>query len=164
MTEIPLSLVAPVRLAPDTANGFLLPHKKSDPPFLAFRWEGQPHLLRLGPPDTFFYYPIKQGYSATGTMISDTEFIVDLDSRYDATHESDPLGALVLADGKLSVVAIRAGDTFGDPGEIPLWGEFQKGSKEQKVGFGRWRIVAQHGDEQISLWDFPKDKQKAKAD
>lgn len=159
MAEVPLSLVAPVRLSVDTPNGFLLPHKKSDPPLLAINSEKQPHVLRLGGDDqyAFHFYPIKTGYSATGTLISDIEIVVDLDSRYDPVRETNPLGALVLQDGTISVMAIIAGDVFGDPTQVELWGGLQSGTSEEKVGFARWTIVARDGEKRVTLWSNDKE-------
>lgn len=155
MVNVPLSSVAPIRISGTTPNGVFLSHKASDPLMLTWIWEGNPYVLRLEGQDAFRYYPIKAGYSARGSIINDIEFIVDLSSRYDAVQQSDPLGALVLQDGSLYVVAVNAADQFADPVDVELWGDFPGGSKDEKVGFARWSIALRDGDQRIPLWSAP---------
>lgn len=152
MVEVPLSFVAPVRLSDDAPNGIFLSHKPSDPTMLTFNWGGKVHAMHLEGERAFTHFTISAGYSARGTLISKIEFIVDLSSRYDALEKSDPIGSLILQDGELFVIGKKAGDSFGEPHEVPLWGEYDHGTAEQKVGFANWSIVIQDGDERKTIW------------
>lgn len=155
MVDVPLNSVAPIKISDSSPNGIFLSHKVSDPLMLTWNWEGKPYVVRLEGQDAFHFYPIKADYSARGSVISDIEFLVDLSSRYDAVQTSDPLGALVLQDGTLFIVAVKAGDPFADPVDVELWGNFQEGSGEEKVGFARWSIVLRDGDRRLPLWSTP---------
>jgi hypothetical protein len=160
MTEVPISLVAPVRLSKATENGVFLSHKATDPVMLTFQWGDKAHLLHLDGKHAFAHFAVEPGYLARGTLLTEVDFIVDLSSRYDAVKQSDPKGALVLKDGELFLIAERAGDAFGDPHRVPLWGEYGEGTSEEAVGFTGWRIVARDGDERITIWPLNMGEQE----
>lgn len=80
------------------------------------------------------------------------EFIVDVSSRYASAPCANRLGSLVLRDGGAFLVGMPLNDAFGDPEELPLWGEFQRPSGDQAVGFTRWSLVLRDGEHTFELW------------
>ena len=159
MIDLPLSLVRPVRLSDATPAGVFLSHKPSDPLMLAFPWGGKAHLMHLEGKHAFTHFTLQPGYSARGTVITEIQFLVDLSSRYDAVEKHDPLGALVLRDGDLFVIGQKAGDTFSDPHEVPLWGDYEDGTSEEAVGFARWSIFVRDGKERKIIWSQPPEEE-----
>ena len=152
MTEIPLTLVGPVRVSAETPNGLFLPYGANEPPMLVWNWGNKAHLVRLEGQHAFEYGQVGPGYVARGALITEIELRVDITSRYDALNKSDPLGALVLQDGQIYLIASKAGDPFGDEHEVPLWGGFNTGTKEEKVGFSRWSLAVRDSDKVIIMW------------
>lgn len=151
MTELPASLFVPTRLTANSAAGFFLPHKPAGEFMLALKWDDEVYAMYLtGWP--FHYFPITPRVSARGTLVAGVEFRVELESRYDAVSMSDPLGALVVSGGQLFIVGVQMGDAYAEPLEVPLWGEFEAGSSEEKVGFARWSIAVRDRDELLTIW------------
>jgi hypothetical protein len=156
MNQIPLSLIAPIRLTGEAPSGIYYPFKPFGVTMLATVWDGKPHIMYLNGEKPFACFPLQVGYSARGSIIRNVEFHVDLSSQYDAVQESDPLGALIIQDARAFVMAFRPGG-FEDPFEFPLWGEFESWSKEEKLGFSRWSISVRDGQDRIVLWSSKED-------
>lgn len=157
MDELPISLISPVRLTAETPNGIFYPFRPSGEIMLAVVWEDQPHLLHLTGERAFACFPLRPSYSAKGAIITDIQFRVDLSSRYDAERETDPLGALVVQNGRASVIAYQMGDGFGDPIDVPLWLELGAWSPDEKIGFSRWSIAVRDDDKRVTLWSTSKE-------
>jgi hypothetical protein len=152
MTDLPASLIAPVKITAGSPNGFLVAHKPAGVRMLALEWEGQVYAMYLSGDYAFRYFPVRAGVSLRGALVSTVEFRVDLTSAYDAMQKQDPLGALVLNDGQLYAIGILMGDGFADPVEVPLWGKFSAGTNGEKVGFTKWSIVVREGDKSMVLF------------
>ena len=152
---VPISQVTPVRVGGDTPEGVLLSYRATDPMMVITQWGDKAHLIHLDGRAAFTHFTIGPGMSVRGMVISEAEFIVDVTSRYDAVQSSDPIGALVLKGGTLFIIATKAGETFGDAHEVPLWGEYESGTEHEAVGFERWSIVVRDGKDRRTLWPQP---------
>jgi len=151
--DIPLRLLKPVKLNQTTGlTGLLWPIRNNLPPALIVDWGGKPYALYLEGQAPLHFFPIKLDVSLRGLLIEQTEFVVDVTSRYDSVQKSDPLGALVVKDGRAYVMAAPLNDGFADPAYVPLWGEYEEGTADEAVGFYRWRLIARDGDRIIELW------------
>ena len=155
---VPLDLIAGIRIranVPLGSPGVFLAHGKRYPMMLAFNWADEPHLMMLGGDYAFHHFTQQVGHSIPGILVSGIEIIVDMESRYDPEREADPLGAVVLSEGKVCIVGIRSGDTFGDPHLVPVWDAPQQANSEAKAGFARWEIVSRREHEQVRIWSTP---------
>jgi hypothetical protein len=156
---LPLSRVEPLRIRSKVLlehPGLFRTFRAVDGPLLAFNWGEEPRLMTLEGEYAFHHFELQLGHSMPGILTTDIEFRVDITSRYDAVTKADPLGSLILSEGKLFVVAMKSGNQFGEPHEVPLWGEYPEGTPETKVGFTRWEIIARDGDDHVTLWSTPE--------
>jgi len=152
MTDLPPSMIGPVRLAEGTPNGFLVSHRPAGAKMLTLNWDDEIYAMHLDGDRPFRYFPLNRGVAVRGALIKEVEFRVDVTSAYNAVERQDPLGALILTGGQLYVIAVLIGDGWADPVEVPLWGEFDPGTGGEKVGFTRWGIVARDGAKLLSLF------------
>lgn len=150
---VPLRLLKPIKLNKASGStGLLWPLRKNLPPTLLIDWDGCQYALYLGGPHSMGFFPIKPDLSMRGALIDNAEFVVDVTSRYDAVQQQDPRGAIVLRDGKSFIVGIALGESFADPVPVPLWGDYEAGTRDEAIGFTRWSLITRHGDTTITLW------------
>jgi hypothetical protein len=149
--ELPLTLVAPVQLkkqAIDLTCGLFFPHRTNLPVGLAVDWDGTTHLIHLGGAYAFKEAAIEIGHGIKGLILNNIEFRADVTSRYESGHVWDPLGAIVLRDGQLSILCQRLGDQYhDDPYPVPLGTGYPAGVPEEACGFTRWSIAVKDGDQ-----------------
>lgn len=152
-SNIPLRLLRPLKVRKASGiNGVLWSFRSNLPPALLLDWEGEQYAIYLGGRYPMRYFPIKADVSLSGVVAQGGEFLVDVNSRYDATQRPDPLGALVLRGGKAFLTGTSVGDTFADTASIPLWGNFNGDDEDVAVGFARWSLITRNGDDVFELW------------
>lgn len=151
--DLPLKLLQPIKVGRQGgAHGLLWPSGANMPPALLVDWDGAQFLIPLHGRAALRFLPVRADTSLRGALVAGGEFVVDLTSRYDAVQKNDPLGALVLMDGRAHLSAAAANDGFGDSVLVPLWGEFEPGTEGEAVGFTSWSLVVRHGHDLFELW------------
>jgi hypothetical protein len=158
MIEVPVSLLAPVKLAKQAAEevaALFFPHRKNLPLGLVVPWNGDTHLVHLVGPYAFKEGQVWMGNPIRGVLLRDIEYRVDATSAYNSGEQFDPPGALILKDGELSISCQKLGEQFADdPYPVPLKAGLLRGSAEEACGFTRWSIVVQDGDETKVIRSF----------
>lgn len=155
---IPINRMVPTRVTSQTAlsrPGFFRELRPGQPPMIAFNWGDGSHVILLEGSYAFNHFKQQMGHSVAGVLITDVEFRVDDTSLYDPSREGALLGSLVLSEGQLSIVGRNPNNNFGDEHLVPLWGDYEEGSADVRVGFTRWSIVACIGNERETLWETP---------
>jgi len=150
--ELPVSKVIPTLLTQDTTPGLFIPYGAD--PIIVIKWDQAVHLIHLTGEHSYQYGDLGIGHRVRGVLISDVEFIVDAQSAYNHNQSAARAGALIVAEGKIFLNSIRAGDPFrNEPHAAPLWGEFQCASGQEAAAFSRWALAFRERDElRIFKW------------
>ncbi|HET9336664.1 MAG TPA: hypothetical protein VFO12_09690, partial [Sphingomicrobium sp.] len=131
------------------------PHGTNLPMGLAVDWEGESHLIHLDGPHRYHEAGIELGHSLRGVVLSVFEVRVDLTSRYDTSRTVDPMGALVIRDGRLFMFCRQLGDRFRmEPHAVPIDAGYLTGTTEEACGFTRWSIAVRDGHQTTVLRRF----------
>jgi hypothetical protein len=152
---IPTKFLSTAMITESTGQlGLIWPDKKHLPPALVTDWDGMPYAVNLAGDQAFKFFPIRLRVNLAGLLTVRPEFVVDVNSRYNATTETDPLGALVMKEGRLSLVGVALGDGFADPTCAPLWQTIEAGAPEVALGFTRWQLIVRDGERTIPVWSY----------
>ncbi len=143
--DIPLAAIVPANLnkqASAESCGLFFPYGSGKPIGLAVDWDGETHLIHLDGPNLYHEGGIDIGHSIRGAVVSEIEFRVDAESRYNSGMEWDPAGALVVKDGQLFLYCLKLGDQFhDDPRPLPVGGGYRVGAADEACGFKKWSIA-----------------------
>lgn len=152
--RFPVRLIKPVSIRQGFGeSGFFIPHRKQYPSALIVDWSGKTSLIFLSGENKFNFFSQEiNSAPLRGVLIADCEFVVDVASHYDSVAENDPLGALVINDGGIHLIAARLNQGFADPVLVPLWGDFTEGSKDEAIGFAKWSLIRKDGDDVHTIW------------
>jgi hypothetical protein len=97
--------------------------------------------------------------NASGLSFQEIVLEVDLDSSFQPAMVEQPLGALVMHDGGMYIIATtRSQHGFEDAALYPISNATARPSGAPEVGFTKWRAVQELGGERIEIFKFEATK------
>ena len=76
-------------------------------------------------------------------------------SAIDAVNNWTPLGHFIIGNAGLCVSAVKVGDQFEEPIDVPIISQ-KFGSPDEAVSFKNWQIVTKTDDQVTQLWKSPE--------
>ncbi|WP_156348859.1 hypothetical protein [Sphingomonas sp. Leaf230] len=97
--------------------------------------------------------------NVSGLSFEEILFEVDLDSSFQPAMVEQPLGALVMHDGGMYIIATtRSQHGFEDAALFPIGKATARPSGAAEVGFTKWRAVKVLGSERVEILKFEATK------
>lgn len=151
---IPLDALELVRLDTNSSGfGLFIPQHSQIGHSLI---EGDGKSLMLIPLDgdkAFRHFKLEMGAPIRGVLFRGIKLAIDVRSQFN-TRATEHLGAVTISSGKACLTTSALGDGFGDTMPFPLPIDAM-GSDDAPIGFRRWSITKQIGDDIVELWKMP---------
>ena len=140
--------------------GLLFPVRERDGLLLMIDVGGQWHGFVLSGQHAFVHFPVVAQSSHKGLFVPDIEVVIDYASGTSDSRYTERLGALVLRENELCVVASRAGNSYFDAAPLPLWTKVHGGSGSASLAFKKWGLALRDGERLRPLWQHDLDSSK----